>query len=702
VIPISPSSIPIPLPSSSTSSAAARLHSPFSRLRIGSSGNHAPYLSLQTDTAAARAASEHAYSPISDSSKDSSALDGTSSPFSPAASFLSTFSPETRTGGFASFHVPIVDGDAEGFRAFGHVLGRELGHGGFGVVREALREEDGQKVAVKIVRHQQPAIGMGYPSEGAGVQKRVSSGFKVATGGIRRQSSLNVPSRSERIRSTSSPAPTPMSLSRSSSAQILEGIPSTSSPQPLPSTTPTAYDPLPSPTFHLKALLQKEILLWQQLAPHPHLVPLLAVHHTSEFTYIFMPLCEGGNLLSFLNNRGQGSHEPRKRGRTSFEMGGITRSTRPSSLESSPEEGSRGLPFAVCRPIFAQVVSGLHYLHAEAGVTHKDVKLENILCDEKGGTWKIADFGLAEVAEVNPVDLVAESRRPSGEGEGGEASHRRYTITSSDRTALSSTSSSSLARASSLTIPSSSSTGPPSTTHAPSGSLPYSAPEQLSSSPSPTVDPSVDIWALGCVLYALIEGKLPMDDEFEPRLRMKILRGAWDIPSVLICTVDDPPHSPHPSAVAGGRTRSRDDAEKKVILQLLQGCLEPDPSLRWTIERVRTCEWLNPVIEQVQTRGRAGFRSGSSETGSRSPSASGGVRRKERSTSRGPGSHYGVDPRTRSKERKAIEMGERKMRWEREGRGMGGSRSASRGDDEGGRARERESSERLGRVAEPY
>ena len=61
--------------------------------------------------------------------------------------------------------------------------------------------------------------------------------------------------------------------------------------------------------------------------------------------------------------------------------------------------------------------------------------------------------------------------------------------------------------------------------------------------------------------------------------------------------------------------------------------------------------------------------------------------------------HYGVDPRTRESERKVIEREDRKMRWEREGRGA----ILAGGSTEGSRSASREGEvERLGRVAEPY
>ena len=45
--------------------------------------------------------------------------------------------------------------------------------------------------------------------------------------------------------------------------------------------------------------------------------------------------------------------------------------------------------------MFRQVVRGLRYLHEEARLVHRDIKLENVLVDEMG-LCKIADFGTAK------------------------------------------------------------------------------------------------------------------------------------------------------------------------------------------------------------------------------------------------------------------------------------------------------------------
>lgn len=45
---------------------------------------------------------------------------------------------------------------------------------------------------------------------------------------------------------------------------------------------------------------------------------------------------------------------------------------------------------------------------------------------------------------------------------------------------------------------------------------------------SSTVHPAQDIWAMGCLLHALLFGRLPFTDGYEPRLVEKILRGVWE------------------------------------------------------------------------------------------------------------------------------------------------------------------------------
>lgn len=102
--------------------------------------------------------------------------------------------------------------------------------------------------------------------------------------------------------------------------------------------------------------------------------------------------------------------------------------------------------------IVPQICEALAYAH-EAGVVHRDIKPENILLDRRGQV-KIADFGLAKLANRDPAELsLTGSRQVMG------------------------------------------------TPH-------YMAPEQLENPQA--VDHRADIYALGVVFYEMLTGELPL------------------------------------------------------------------------------------------------------------------------------------------------------------------------------------------------
>ncbi|KAK4378110.1 hypothetical protein RND71_004406 [Anisodus tanguticus] len=126
------------------------------------------------------------------------------------------------------------------------------------------------------------------------------------------------------------------------------------------------------------------------------------------------------------------------------------------------------------RHLFQQIIAGVEYCHRNR-VVHRDLKPENLLLDARGNV-KIADFGLSNIMRDG-----------------------HFLKTSC-------------------------------------GSPNYAAPEVE----TPTVvsqklyaGPEVDVWSCGVILYALLCGRLPFDDENIPNLFKKIKGGLYTLPTHL-------------------------------------------------------------------------------------------------------------------------------------------------------------------------
>ncbi|KAJ7853696.1 Pkinase-domain-containing protein [Mycena olivaceomarginata] len=120
----------------------------------------------------------------------------------------------------------------------------------------------------------------------------------------------------------------------------------------------------------------------------------------------------------------------------------------------------------VARKFARQIASALDYCHRN-NVVHRDLKIENILISQTGNI-KIIDFGLSNL--YNP------------------AAHLSTFC----------------------------------------GSLYFAAPELLNA--KVYTGPEVDVWSFGVVLYTLVCGKVPFEDESMPALHAKIKRGLVEYP----------------------------------------------------------------------------------------------------------------------------------------------------------------------------
>lgn len=189
--------------------------------------------------------------------------------------------------------------------------------------------------------------------------------------------------------------------------------------------------------------LERELSIWK-LLHHPNIVCLQKVLETDTATFLVCDYCPNGNLLELLK--------------------------KPMSENEA-------------RRIFLQLCDAVKYMHEEAKVCHKDLKLENILFDQDNRV-KLCDFGLAIYQQ--PLKFNVQNLPLSPE------------IINELECAA--------------------------------GSLAYAAPEQIKSAKAITC-PSTDIWSLGVILYTLVSAKLPFHDDFDLRLQQKILNGQYHIPS---------------------------------------------------------------------------------------------------------------------------------------------------------------------------
>ncbi|KAG8533844.1 uncharacterized protein KY384_001585 [Bacidia gigantensis] len=192
--------------------------------------------------------------------------------------------------------------------------------------------------------------------------------------------------------------------------------------------------------------IHREIKILETLK-HPNIVKLHEMVETREYIGMVLEYASGGELFDYILNQ-------------------------------------RYLKDNVARKLFAQLVSGVGYLHKK-GIVHRDLKLENLLLDRNRNII-ITDFGFANTFdprdELELRDEEKLSDRDYIKRKGLDRVHNG--VRRGDLMATS------------------------------CGSPCYAAPE-LVVTDSLYTGRKVDVWSCGVILYAMLAGYLPFDDDPE-------------------------------------------------------------------------------------------------------------------------------------------------------------------------------------------
>lgn len=220
-----------------------------------------------------------------------------------------------------------------------------------------------------------------------------------------------------------------------------------------------------------------------KLLNHPNIVNLVEVMKSGKYIGIVLEYASGGELFDYILHH-------------------------------------KNLKENVAKKIFAQLVSGVDYMHSK-GLIHRDLKLENLLLDKHKNVI-ISDFGFVNSYNKDKNDLMKTS----------------------------------------------------------CGSPCYAAPE-LVLTQSPYEGKKCDIWSLGIILYAMLAGYLPFDDDPENEDGSDIIR----LYHYICKTPLTFPEYVSPLAR---------DLLRKIIVS--------DPKKRINIENIRNHPWLSPHANLLSIR----------------------------------------------------------------------------------------------------
>ena len=189
------------------------------------------------------------------------------------------------------------------------------------------------------------------------------------------------------------------------------------------------------------------------------------------------------------------------------------------SLESYLKKNKFNFTEKRAAEMMFQICEGMQYLH-HYGVLHRDLKPENIMmteCSEKGQI-KIMDFGLSKI--MGPQERVVDGF----------------------------------------------------------GTLSFVAPEVLVRTP---YNKQIDIWSIGIILYYMLSGTLPFDDDDDNE----------EVIAKMIVFID--------TKFPKEKWKNRSD----LVIDFIKQCLNKDPEKRMTIDELINHEWFKSFNLQKESTG---------------------------------------------------------------------------------------------------
>ena len=136
--------------------------------------------------------------------------------------------------------------------------------------------------------------------------------------------------------------------------------------------------------------------------------------------------------------------------------------------------------------------------------------------------------------------------------------------------------------------------------------MPYRAPELFDVKTGTVIDTKVDIWSLGCTLYACLVGKSPFEmrsDETGGSLSICVLSGDWRFPDEGAGAKQKAKAKGPAAAGSNGAAGADDDAISEPIREVVRRCLKVEPSERPDIDEL--IEIVERVVDELPEDGSA-------------------------------------------------------------------------------------------------